>query len=163
MPFVMSPLIYVIAFLVATNIVSVIGWKVASIDAKEQKQNVVTCQARHALFAEQVRAQGELAREKAKAKEIEHARIADETGRGWASALDVVRSDYATRLRNAAASRGAGGGGVSKAAEDKPVNAPSGADAVPTSERVAADCAETTVTANYLQDFIERTQGAANE
>lgn len=156
MPFLNSPLLYVIAFLAVTNIVSSLGWKAASSEANEQKQKVVACQARHDAFVGQVRAQGDLAKEKAKAKEIENARIADETGRSWAAALSAVRADYAARLRNAAASRGAGGGGLSAPAEDRPGNAETRTDPIPAPERLAADCAETTVTANYLQSYIER-------
>ena len=152
MPFLNSPLLYVIAFLVATNIVSALGWKVASSEAGEQKQKVVACQAKHDAFVGQVRAQGELAKEKAKAEEAENARIADETSRGWAAAIAVVRAE---RLRNAT-SRGSGSGGLSAPAEDRPGNAPAGADAIPSPERLAADCAEATVTANYLQSYIER-------
>lgn len=156
MPFLNSPLIYVIAFLVVTNIVSALGWKVASSEAGEQKQRVVACQAKHDAFVGQVRAQGELAKEKAKAKEVEHARIADETSRGWAAALSVVRADYAKRLRVAASGGSSGAGGLSAPAEDRSGNAPAGTDAIPSPERVAADCAESTVTANYLQSYIER-------
>ena len=155
MPFLSYPLIYVIAFLVVTNIVSALGWKVASSEAGEQKQKVVACQAKHEAFVGHVRVQGELAKEKAKTKEKQNAAIADETARGRADSIPVARAYAAKRMRNSA-SRGAGGGGLSAPAEGRPGNAPAGTDAIPSPERVAADCAETTVTANYLQSYIER-------
>jgi len=157
MPFLTSPLIYVIAFLLATNIISGIGWKWSATNAEAERQKVVACQAKHDAFVAQTQAAGKLAAEKAKAQEKEHARISDATAKGWASAIDVVRADYAQRVRDAAR-RSAGGSGLSAPTQDRPGDAQASTDAVPSPARVAADCAETTITLNYLQSYIERIQ-----
>jgi hypothetical protein len=157
MPFLTSPLIYVIAFLLATNIVAGIGWKVSASNAEAEKQKVVACQAKHDAFVGQTETQGEIAKAKAKIKERQNAQIAEDTSNGWAAALVRVRADYGKRLRDAA-SRSAGGSGVSAPSQDRPGDAQARPDTVPSPARVAADCAETTITLNYLQSYVERLQ-----
>lgn len=162
MPFLSSPMIYIIAFLLATNIVSGIGWKLSAANADSEKQKVVQCQATHEAFVAQVKAQGQIAAEQAKSKEAEYDRIAEETAHGWASAVAAVRADAASRVRNAAR-RSAGSREMPGISSDQQGNAQAGADPIPAAERVAADCAETTVTANYLQAFIERIEFISNK
>ena len=155
MPFLTGPALYIIVVLLCTNLLAGVGYLLKSASAEEYKAQVSECKATHAAFVAQVEAQGKLAAQKARNKEAENAKVAKETSDGWAAAIATVRADYAKRLR-LATSRSAGGGGVSQTAEDRAGNAGSGADAIPAPERVAADCAETTVTANYLQGYIER-------
>jgi hypothetical protein len=157
MPFLTSPLIYVIAFLLATNIIAGIGWKVSAASAEAEKQKVVACQAEHKAFVEQTEALGEIAKAKAKIKERQNAQNAEDTSNSWAAALKVVRADYSKRLRDATR-RSAGGSGVSAPSPDRPGDAQAGSDTVPSPARVAADCAETTITLNYLQSYVERLQ-----
>lgn len=157
MPFLTSPLIYVIAFLLATNVIAGIGWKVSAANVDAEKQKVVACQAKHDAFVDQVEKQGEIAKAKAKIKERQNAQIAEDTSNGWAAALERVRADYSKRLRDAAR-RSADSGGVSAPGQDQSGSAQADPDAIPSPARVAADCAETTVTANFLQSYIERLQ-----
>jgi len=157
MPFglVMSPTI--IAALVALLLqAATLGWGfVQSNRADAYKEKLQTCNATHAAFVLQTEAVGRIAAAKAKATEDANRRTADETAQGWAAAISVVRADYAKRLR-AAAAASAGGGGVSAPAATGPTPAGPDADAIPSPERIAADCAETTLTANFLQRYIER-------
>jgi hypothetical protein len=155
MPFLMSPLVYVVAFLLATNIIAGIGWKVSATHAQAADQKVVECRAKHAVFVEQTKAIGEIAKEKARIEKQENERIANETSNGWAAAIAVVRADAAQRVR-LAAKRSAGGGSMPQVSKDRPGDAVPESDAIPSAERVAQDCAETTVTANFLQAYIER-------
>jgi len=153
----MSPTI--IAALVALVLqAATLGWGfVQSNRADAYKGKLETCNATHAAFVMQTEAVGRIAAAKAKATEEANRRTADETAQGWAAALAVVRADYAKRLRTAAAAS-AGGGGVSPPAQDRPGDAQTGPDTVPSPARVAADCAETTITLNYLQSYVERLQ-----
>lgn len=157
MPFVMSPTI--IAVLVAVVLQGLtLGWGfVQSSRADSYKEKLQSCNATHAAFVLQTDSVGRIAAAKAKETEEKNRRTADETAKGWAAALAVVRADYAKRLR-AATNASAGGGGVSAPAQDRPGDAQAGPDAVPSPARVAADCAETTITLNYLQSYVERLQ-----
>ena len=147
-------ILYLIAGLIFTNILAGVGWWASSVRAGGFEAKVTACAAKHEAFVAQVDAQGKLAKEKAKATEETRRRIADETAHGWAAAIDVVRADAARRVRPAA-STGSGSRGLP--ADPAPGQPPAGADAdpIPTAERLAADCAETTLTANYLQRYIE--------
>ena len=155
----LSPSALIIAFLLATNIVAVGAWRLTAHSLDEAEQKVATCKAQHEAFVAQVQVQGEAAQKKLKATEAEQRRISDETTKGWAAALDVVRADYARRLRGAAYA-GSGGGqmpGISAAAtgtDDKAVNA------LPPPERVAADCAEETLKLVYLQKWVDEQHNA---
>ena len=75
---------------------------------------------------------------------------------GWAAALDVVRSDTATKRLRDSARRSSGSGAVPKVPGDRPGIAVPDPDAIPAAARIAQDCAETTLTANFLQSYIER-------
>lgn len=154
MPILSPAILYLIVGLIFTNILAGVGWWASSVRADGFEAKVTACAAKHEAFVAQVDAQGKLAKEKDKATEETRRRIADETAHGWAAALDVVRADAARRVRPAA-STGAGSRGL--LADPAPGQPPAGADAdpIPTAERLAADCAETTLTANYLQRYIE--------
>ena len=157
MPFglVMSPtIIAVIVALVLQGLT--LGWGfVQSNRADSYKGKLETCNATHAAFVLQTEAVGRIATAKAKATEEANRRTADETAKGWAAALAVVRADYAKRLR-AATNASAGGGGVSAPSGTGQAATGPDAEPIPAPERVAADCAETTLTANFLQQYIER-------
>ena len=148
--------IYAIIGLLASNVIFVTLWQFADLRADKQEALVAKCNADHRAFKDQVESSGRLAQAQAKQKEKEDAKIAKDTVDGWAAALAVVRSDaVAQRLRDAAR-RSAGSSAVPKVSGDRPSIAVPDPDAIPTPERIAADCAETTVTANFLQSYIER-------
>lgn len=158
----LTPLpLYAIAFLLATNLATGLGLKWSMSNTEAEKQKVVECRAKHAVFVEQTNAIGEIAKEKARLEKLENERIANDTAKGWAAALGAVRaskSDLDKRMRDSAARRGSGGGGLSAPAQDRPGDAGTGTDSIPSPARVAQDCAETTITLNYLQSYIERIQ-----
>lgn len=160
MPFgiVMSPTI--IAALVALVLQGLtLGWGfVQSNRADSYKGKLETCNATHAAFVLQTEAVGRIAAAKAKETEEANRRTADETAKGWAAAIAAVRADYAKRLRDAA-SRSSGSGAMPGVSQDQPGATEASSDAIPAPARVAADCAETTVTANFLQSYIERLEG----
>ena len=114
------------------------------------------CKQDHAIFLDQTRRAGERAAERAKLIEYEQRRIADETAKSWAAALDYVRADAARRMRLAAGN--SGGSGLSQAAQSGLQAPAADPDPIPPPEKLAADCAETTLTANALQSYIERLQ-----
>lgn len=139
------------------NVVLATFWQFADSKADKQEAIALKCAAEHKASIAQIDAMGRIAKEQAKAKEAEDAKIADETATGWAAALGVVRAGAAQRVRDESR-RSAGGGGVSAPTADTSGHAQASADPIPAPERVAADCAETTVTANFLQSYIERLQ-----
>jgi hypothetical protein len=153
----MSPTIIAVIVGIVLQAIT-LGWGfVQSNKADRQEALVIACQAKHDAFVDQVEAQGEIAKAKARIKERQNVQIAEDTANGWAAAIERVRADYGQRLRDATR-RGAGGGGVSAPAKDPSGHAEAGSDTVPSPERVASDCAETTITANFLQSYIERLQ-----
>ena len=154
---VLSPISWVIVIAAFLQIVTGFGWWVTSMKLDSAYTKITRCQDKHQAFVDQTRRAGERAQERVKAIETEQQRIADETAKGWAAALDVVRADAARRVR-LATNRGAGGSGLSQTAQTGFPSASADPDPIPASERVAADCAETTLTANYLQSYIERLQ-----
>lgn len=146
----------IIAFLICTNGIAGVMWIVKSKDATSYKSQLETCKARHQAFVDQVEAQGKIAEAKAKQVEAENRRIADETAKGWAAALDVVRADIDRRLRLAAARGSAASGSVpgptgGTVRIDDPTESP-----LPPPERVVADCAEDVLKLAWLQDFVRR-------
>lgn len=145
----MNTFFVTVGVLITAITIAALGWYLTAkeLDALQQQ---------HWSYVEKVRAEGEIAAEKSKAREEEMGRIADETAKGWAAALGVVRADYARRMRDSAAS--AGSGLVPGNTQAGPSAAGSDADTIPPPERVAADCAETTLTANYLQSYVEALQ-----
>ena len=155
MPFLNTYALYVVIGLLATNAVTFGLWRFSASDATAQKERVVACQAQHKAFVDQVEAKGRVAEARNKLVKLENERIVNETAKGWSAALDVVRADAARRVRLAAGG-GASGGAMPGISKDSKGYAVTDADPIPSPERVAADCAETTVTANYLQQYIER-------
>lgn len=153
---VLSPIAWIVLIAAALQCLTGLGWFVTSTKLESAHVKLEKCKQDHAAFVDQTRRVGERAQERVKAIETEQQRIADETAKGWAAALDVVRADAARRMR--LANRDSGGGGLSPSPQ---VGFPSDAadtDPIPPPERVAADCAETTLTANYLQSYIEQLQ-----
>lgn len=146
---------YAILALIITNALTGILWGFADSKAYKYQDKLKTCAAEHKASIAQIDAMGRIAKEHAAQTEKEHAKNSAETSDGWAAALGSVRADYARRLRDAA-SRSAGSGGLPEAVPNRPGNAEADADAIPAPARVAADCAETTVTANFIQAYIER-------
>lgn len=159
MPFLspLSPTALLIAFLMVTNIVAFGGWKLTSRHLDQAKQDVATCRANHEAFVAQTKAQGELAAQRAKTIEQNHRRIADETAKGWASALDVVRADAARRVRVAAAA-GAGGRGMPGISPPAAGTDAAAEGALPPAERIVADCAEDTLNLVWLQHWVSETR-----
>lgn len=147
--------LYSIIALLFSNVAFVVLWQFADSRADQQEALVAKCAAEHRAFKDQVESSGRLAQAQAKQKESENAKLVEDTAKGWASAIAVVRADAAQRLRDAAR-RSAGSGAVPKVSQDRPGHALPESDAIPAPERVATDCAETTVTANFLQAYIER-------
>ena len=148
------PLYSIIALLIG-NVIFVTLWQFADLRADTQEALVMKCAADHRAFKDQVEAAGKIAQAQAKQKEQENAKLVDDTSKGWASAIAVVRADYAQRLRNATR-RSADRSAVPQVPQDRPGDAVPESDAIPAPERIATDCAETTVTANFLQAYIER-------
>ena len=153
---VLNPISWIIVIAAFLQIVTGFGWWVTSMKLDSAYTKITRCQDKHQAFVDQTRRAGERAQERVKAIETEQQRIADETAKGWAAALDVVRADAARRMR--LANRDPGGSGVSQTAQTGFPSASADTDPIPAPERVAADCAETTLTANYLQSYIEQLQ-----
>lgn len=147
---------YAILALIVTNALTGIMWGFADSKADKYQDKLKTCAAEHKASIAQIDAMGRLAKEHAAQTEKEHAENSTKTSNAWAAALGVVRADAATKRLRDAASRSAGGGSLPEAGPNRPGNAEANADAIPAPERVAQDCAETTVTANFLQTYIER-------
>lgn len=100
-----------------------------------------------------------------KAKQAEVARIiteqkqiTEDTTNAWKAALDLTRSQYATAGRVRQPSGACQMPGISQPATR--VDG-AGKDTVSSSGTVEEVCAETTVTLNFLQDWIERQQKAS--
>ena len=116
------------------------------------------CAANHKAFVSLTKSAGDLARVKAQATELKNEIIVEQTHTGWAAALASVRTDANRERLRVATGGGSSGGGVSAPTQDRPFNAGADANAIPPAARVAQDCAETTVTANYLQSYIEKVE-----
>jgi hypothetical protein len=155
MPFLSLPAIWLIVFLLCTNGIAGIMWFVKATEATAYKERAAACQAKHDVFIEQTRAAGKLAAEKAKAKETENRRIHDETAKGWASALDVVRRDADKRMRQYA-NASARVSPVPGAAVDTVRIAETPAEPLPPVARVVTDCAETTLMLVWLQHHVKQ-------
>ena len=160
MPFLsmISPTLWLVIGLIVSNIIGFAGWNMTAHKLDNARKTIVECRAEHDAFVRQVRKEGDEAAKKAKQIETETRRVADETAKGWAAAVERVRADYERRLRHAAGNPGRGA--VPATAEDRQGDATAGADAIPDPARVAADCAEATITANFLQSYIERLEEA---
>lgn len=149
MPFLTGPTLWVIIALLCTNGVTGVLLSVKSADANRYKAELAASQATYAAFANQVRAQGEAAIEKAKATVAEQAHITERAIHAYANDLDALRTSY-DRLRQQHARASSGLGGLSTI----PV-APTRIDEVPADAiSLAADCAETTLTLVTLQGWV---------
>lgn len=149
--------LYAIIGLLISNVAFIGLWQFADLRADKQEALVAKCQSDHKAFADQVASSGRIAQAQAKQKEAEHERIVEDTSKGWAAAIAVVRADAAKRVR-LATSGSTGSSAMPGVSQDRPGNAQASPDTVPSPERVAADCAETTITLNYLQSYVERLQ-----
>lgn len=157
MPFVTGPALWLILGLICTNLFAGGMWWINSVEAEAHKNKVIACEAKYDAFVKQTEAASRIALAEEKRVKESNERNADETAKGWAAALDVVRNDGARRLR-AATSAGSSGGGATAPPGSGSPSFGTDADTIPSPERVAADCAETTLTANFLQRYIENLQ-----
>ena len=130
----------------------------ATARALQFKAELETCTANHKAFVSLTKSAGDLAKVKAQATELKNEIIVEQTHTGWAAALASVRTDASRERLRVATGGGSSGSGVSAPAQDRPFNAGTDANAIPPAARVAQDCAETTVTANYLQSYIEKVE-----
>lgn len=130
----------------------------ANARSKQFKAELETCAANHKAFVSLTKSAGDLAKVKAQAVELKNEIIVEQTHTGWAAAVASVRTDASRERLRDATNRSSGGGGVSAPAADRPFNAGADPNAIPSADRVAQDCAETTVTANYLQGYIEKVE-----
>ena len=130
----------------------------ANARAKQFKAELETCAANHKAFVSLTKSAGDLAKAKAQATELKNEIIVEQTHTGWAAALASVRTDASRERLRVAAGGSSGGRGVSAPSQDRPFNAGADPNAIPAAARIAQDCAETTVTANYLQGYIEKVE-----
>jgi hypothetical protein len=153
-----TPARYLIVGLAAALAVVLLLLFGANARSKQFKAELETCAANHKAFVSLTKSAGDLARVKAQATELKNEIIVEQTHTGWAAALASVRSDAnRNRLRDAT-NRSSGGSGVSAPSTDRPFNAGADPNAIPPPGIIAQDCAETTVTANYLQGYIEKVE-----
>lgn len=154
----LTPTVWIILIAAALQCATGLGWWVTSTKLENTQAKLVECKAKHQAFVDQVEAAGRRAAEKARQIETEQQRIADETAKSWAAALDFVRADAARRMRALAGQGGAGGSGLSQGATAGLAAPAADADPIPPPVQLAQDCAVTTLTANALQSYIERLQ-----
>lgn len=151
MPVLTLPAIWLIVMLLCTNGIAGIMWFIKATEAKAYKERAELCAAKHEAFVEQVKAAGRAAEDRARAIDRENRRIQDETAKGWAAALDVVRAD---RVRLARAS--ARVSPVPGAAVDTVRIAETPAEPLPPAARIVTDCAETTLMLVWLQHHVQQ-------
>jgi hypothetical protein len=153
MPVLSLPAIWLIVLLLCTNGIAGIMWFVKATEAKGYKERAELCAAKHEAFVEQVKAAGRAAEDRARAIDRENRRIQDETAKGWAAALDVVRADRVRLARAGASVSPVRGPGITATGIDGPA-----AEHLPPPERVVADCAETTLTLVWLQHWVKESR-----
>ena len=154
----MTPTRYLLLGLVVALAVTMLLLVGANARAKQFKAELETCAANHKAFVSLTKSAGDLAKAKAQATELKNEIIVEQTHTGWAAALASVRTDANRERLRVAAGGSSGGSGVSAPPQDRPFNAGADPTAIPSSARIAQDCAETTVTANYLQSYIEKVE-----
>ena len=88
----------------------------------------------------------------------EQKQITEDTTNAWKAALDLTRSQYATAGRVRQPSGSCQMPGISQPATR--VDGP-GQDAIPSAGNIEEACAETTLTLNYLQGWIEMQKDAS--
>lgn len=124
---------YAIAALLVTNAFSFGMWRY---DANQLDQLAAIKSVEDAQYAKTIEQQKQ---------------ITEDTTNGWKAALDSVRQYNARRVLP----KPTEAGGVSYPASS--VDA-TNADAIPSPARVAEDCSYTTLTANQLQDWVQKQQ-----
>ena len=112
----------------------------------------------HTAYRAEVMAAGEAQEATVARITTEQKKITEDTTNAWKAALDLTRSQYATAGRVRKPSGSCSMPGISQPATR--VDGP-GKDTVSSSGAVEEVCAETTVTLNFLQDWIERQQKAS--
>ena len=152
--------LYLIIGLVFTNLATVVAWRVTEARLESATAETVACAAQHEAFVAQVRTEGEKARIKTADIIAKNTTIIEDIKHEYQTAVARVRSDYAGRLRQQA-NRGSGGGLLPAVPGSASGSDAASQDPIPAPERIAADCAETTVTANFLQAFIEQQSEAS--
>jgi hypothetical protein len=153
MPVLSLPAIWMIVMLLCTNGIAGIMWFVKATEAKAYKERAGLCVAKHEAFVEQAKAAGRAAEDRARAVDRENRRIQDETAKGWAAALDVVRADRLRIARSSTRVSPVPEPGVTTTGIDGPA-----AEHLPPPERVLADCAETTLTLVWLQHWVKESR-----
>lgn len=112
----------------------------------------------YASYRAEVRAAGEVQANATEQAIEDQKKITEDTTNGWNAALNHLHAYYAGRER---LRKSPGSGPVSPlSAAACRVNDP-GEDTIPAAGNLAEACAETTVTLNYLQDWVERQAEAA--
>ena len=154
----MTPTRYLLLGLVVALAVTMLLLVGANARAKQFRAEMETCAANHKAFVSLTKSAGDLAKAKAQATELKNEIIVEQTHTGWAAALASVRTDANRERLRVATGGGASGSGVSAPTQDRPFNVGADANAIPPAARIAQDCAETTVTANYLQSYIEKVE-----
>lgn len=86
----------------------------------------------------------------------EQKQITEDTTNAWKAALEFTRSQHANRLRKQPAKQQMPGISQSATGTDG-----AGQDAIPASGSLETSCAETTLTLNFLQGWIERQKKAS--
>lgn len=151
--------LWLIVGLVFTNLATVVAWRVTDARLESATAETVACAARHEAFVAQVQVEGQKAKQRTDEIIAKNNTIIEDIKHEYSTAIDRVRNDYAGRLRRQAI--GSPGSGVLPAVPGStPGPDAAYADPIPAPERITADCAETTVTANFLQAFIEQQAGA---
>ena len=154
----MTPTRYLLLGMVVALVALTLLLLGANARVKQFRAELETCTANHKAFVSLTKSAGDLAKAKAQATELKNEIIVEQTHTGWAAALASVRTDANRERLRVATGGGSSGGGVSAPTQDRPFNAGTDANTIPPAARVAQDCAETTVTANYLQSYIEKVE-----
>ena len=154
----MTPTRYLLLGMVVALVALTLLLLGANARVKQFRAELETCTANHKAFVSLTKSAGDLAKAKAQATELKNEIIVEQTHTGWAAALASVRTDANRERLRVATGGGASGSGVSAPTQDRPFNVGADANAIPPAARIAQDCAETTVTANYLQSYIEKVE-----
>jgi len=153
----MNPIpLYAIVFLVFTNVFAGTGWWVASMKADYQQKRAEIAEHKLVVFAEQVRAEGAKAERRTAEAIANGKKITEDLNHEYAKSLDRLRADY-QRLRKQYTS--AGSGAVPTVPE-----APRSVDEIPANALpLAAECAETTLTLETLQEWVQEQSEVSRE
>ena len=147
--------IYLIIGLAFSNLITGFAWWIADTRLESATAETIVCATRHEAFVANVKAEGAKAEHRTAEIISKNTTIVEDIKHEYQTAIDRVRNDYAGRLRQQA-NRGSGGGVLPSVSGPTFGPNAAGTDSIPAPERVAADCAETTITLNYVQTFIEQ-------